>query len=157
MTVTRYWRLTGIPVVTGKLEDTEDKSVEKRNGVPPVEQGMQTAAGKPLVHKDRKKWMSVHRPTLTGRNSGSKVFERGLIMALGASAAFQSLLSSLPVLEARRAEGAEREGCSGFAKQLTASESWFSGSVLGGYSTSHRVEDPGRHIKVMSLGMSLPP
>lgn len=52
-------------------------------------------------------------------------------MALGASAAFQSSLSSLPVLEAH-AEGAEQEGCSSFAQQLTASESWFPGSALGG-------------------------
>lgn len=67
MTVTRCL-LTGIPVVTGKLEDTEDKSVEKRSWVPPMEQGMQTEAGKPLFHEDRKKWMSIPRPTLTGRN-----------------------------------------------------------------------------------------
>lgn len=36
----RSQRLTGILVVTGKLEDTEKKAVEKRSWVSPVEQGI---------------------------------------------------------------------------------------------------------------------
>ena len=60
-----------------------------------------------------------------GRNSGYKVSDRGLIVAFSASAAFQTLLNSLSVLEVC-AEGAECVGQSVFAELLSLGEVVFS-------------------------------
>lgn len=89
MTVIIPQWLTGIPVVTGKLEDAENKKTNQRKrgaGSCPCSTASQFAAKNIYsTKKERKKMMDqemgFHRPLLMGRISGYKDSDRGLMVA----------------------------------------------------------------------------